>query len=241
MRPRSNEKGLLVFHDEIASILRVSLTVAACATAVALPVAVAVAYLLARHRFPGKSLLEALCVAPLVLPPVVTGYLLLVLFGRSGWLGTWLAAIDVVVPFTWAAAVLAAAVTGFPLMVRAIRLAIELVDPGLEAAAAGLGAAPWRVFVEVTLPLAAPGVLTGVMLAFARCLGEFGATITFAGNVAGETRTIPLAIYTYLQQPGAEDRVWWLVAISLVVSLGALWGSEVCQRRLQARWGQSDV
>ncbi len=241
MRRRANEKGWPVSHDVIWTILRVSLTVAACATAVALPFAVAVAYLLARYRFPGKSLLEALCVAPLVLPPVVTGYLLLVLFGRSGVLGAWLAQIDVIVPFTWGAAVLAAAVTGFPLMVRAIRLAIELVDPGLEAAAAGLGAAPWRVFLEVTLPLAAPGVLTGVMLAFARCLGEFGATITFAGNIAGETRTIPLAIYTYLQQPGAEGRVWWLVAVSLVVSLGALWGSEVCQRRLQARWGQSDA
>lgn len=225
-------------HEVIWSILRISLTVAGCATAAALPPAMAVAYLLARYRFPGKSLLEALCLAPLVLPPVVTGYLLLVVFGRAGVVGSWLAAVDVVVPFTWGAAVLAAAVTGFPLMVRAIRLALELVDPALEAAAAGLGAAPWRVFVEVTLPLAAPGVLTGVMLAFARCLGEFGATITFAGNIAGETRTIPLAIYTFLQQPGAEAQVWWLVAVSLAVSLAALWGSELCQRRLQARLGQ---
>lgn len=218
-------------------ILEISLIVAAGAVAAALVPAIAAAYLLARYHFPGKHLVEAVFYAPLVLPPVVTGYLLLVVFARHGWLGRGLALFGVVVPFTRLAAVIAAAVIAFPLMVRSIRLAMELVDPRLEEAAAALGADPRRVFFEVTLPLAAPGVLTGVMLAFARCLGEFGATITFAGNIQGETRSIPLAIYTYLQQPGAEGTVWFLVGLSLVVSLAALWGSERCNRYLRKRLG----
>ncbi|MBO1322264.1 molybdate ABC transporter permease subunit [Acanthopleuribacter pedis] len=222
-------------------ILQISLSVAICAVLAALVPAVAAAYVLARFSFSGKSLVEALCYAPLVLPPVVTGYLLLVLFSRKGWLGRWLADFGILVPFTWTAAVLAAAVIAFPLLVRSVRLAVELVDPRLEEAAAGLGASPWRVFFGITLPLASPGVLTGTMLAFARCLGEFGATITFAGNIQGETRSIPLAIYTYLQQPDAEATVWFLVALSLAVSLAALWGSEVCNRRLRVRLGGAHV
>ena len=193
-------------------------------------------WLLARRSFPGKTLLDGIIHLPLVLPPVVVGYALLVLFGRKGVLGAplhdWF---GLSIAFTWQGAAVAAAVMGFPLMVRAIRLSLETMDRGLEDAARTLGAGRVAVFRTVTLPLIAPGVLTGVILAFARSLGEFGATITFVANIAGQTRTIPVAIYTYLNQPGGEDAATRLVWISIAVSLLALLGSEWAARRARRR------
>jgi molybdate transport system permease protein len=171
-----------------------------------------------------------------VLPPGVTGYFLLLLLGRKGWLGAWLAdTFGIYLAFEFAGAVIAAAVMSFPLLVRSLRLAIELVDPGLETAAATLGARPLRVFFSVTLPLALPGLITGMVLAFARGLGEFGATITVAGNIAGETRTLPLAVYSYMQTPGRENDVLWLSLIAVGLSAGALLASEWWARRLERR------
>ena len=192
-------------------------------------------WVLARREFPFKIALDGLCHLPLVLPPVVTGYLLLLIFGRRGFFGPLLDAIGLQLAFDWKGAVLASAVVGFPLMLRSVRLSIEGVDPRLERVARTLGASPLRAFLTVTLPLAAPGLLVGSLLTFARSLGEFGATITFAANIAGQTRTIPAAIYTYLNQPGGDDRAWGLVLVSVALSLLALIASEWSARRLRSR------
>jgi len=212
-----------------------SLRVSAAATAASLPVGILVAYALARWRFPGKALLNMLVHLPLVLPPVVTGYLLLLGFGPQGPIGRALAEIDLTVAFHWTGAALAAAIMAFPLMVRAIRLSIEAVDRRLEEASATLGAAPAWVFLTVTLPLALPGVVAGAILAFAKAMGEFGATITFVSNIPGETRTVPSAIYAFLQVPGGEDAAFRLVAVSIALAMGALLASEVLARRAARR------
>lgn len=193
-------------------------------------------WLLARKHFPGKALLEAAAHAPLVLPPVVTGYFLLLLFGRKGQLGRWLQeSLGIPIAFHLTGAVLAAAVMSFPLLVRSVRLAVELIEPKLEVAAATLGASRFDVFRSVTVPLAAPGILTGLTLAFIRGLGEFGATITLAGNIEGETRTMPLAVYTHLQTPDGESAVLVLGLIALFLSLGALVLSEWVSKRMRLR------
>ena len=218
-------------QDEITAIA-LSLKVAAVAALASLPFGVAVAWLLARRRFPGKSLLDALVHLPLVLPPVVMGYALLVLFGGEGPVGRWLeATFGITLAFRWTGAALACAVMGFPLMVRAIRLSLENVDRRLEQAAATLGAPPWRVFLTITLPLAWPGLVAGTALAFAKALGEFGATITFVAAIPGQTRTLSAEIYALLQVPGAEAGIWRLAAVALVISLGALLASEWLVRR----------
>ncbi len=215
-------------------ILALSVRVGVVCVLVSLLPGVLLGWLLARCQFRGKVLLDGLLHLPLVLPPVVTGYILLVLFGRRGVFGAWLSAwFGIQLAFTWKAAVLASAVLGFPLMLRAIRLGIEGVDPRLERAARTLGAGSVRAFVTVTLRLASPGLLVGGLLAFARSLGEFGATIVFAANIAGETRTLPLAIYTFLNQPEGEAPAARLVVISAVVSLGALVLSEMVARRMR--------
>jgi len=212
--------------------IALSLQVATVAATASLPVGIAVAWLLARRRFPGRLALEAVVHAPLVLPPVVTGYLLLLLLGRGGPVGDLLERLfGGRVVFTWCAAVIAAAVVAFPLMVRAIRLSIEAVDPRLEQAARTLGAGPWRTFALVTLPLARPGILAGWLLAFARGLGEFGATIMVAGNIPGQTRTMPLAIWSMTQRPGGERTVWMLVFASVLIALLAVAAGEWLARR----------
>jgi molybdate transport system permease protein len=221
---------------EELEVLWLSLRVAFWSVFVSLPFAVAVAYLLARASFPGKTLFDALVHLPLVLPPVVVGYFLLLLFGRRGPLGGVLEQwFGIVFAFRWTGAALAAAIMGFPLMVRAVRLSFETVDRKLEAAASTLGAGWTGVFVTVTLPLALPGIVTGVLLSFARSLGEFGATITFVSNIPGETRTLPLAIYTYTQIPAGDAAALRLSAIAVLLSLGALYASEVRVRRAARR------
>jgi molybdate transport system permease protein len=213
-------------------VVRLSLRVSAVAIAAGLPVSFALAYLLARGRFPGKSLLDALVHLPLVLPPVVTGWLLLLLFGHNGPVGRWLMGwFGVSVMFRWTGAAIAAAVMALPLMVRAIRLSVEAVDRRLEGAARTLGAGAWRTFATVTLPLSMPGVLAATVLGFARSIGEFGATITFVSNIPGETRTLPIAIYSALQVPGADAAVVRLAVISVVLSFAALVASEWLARR----------
>ena len=216
--------------------LELSLKVATVATLASLPAGVAVAYLLARGRFPGRSALDALVHLPLILPPVVTGYLLLLAFGRKGPVGAWLEAhFGLVFSFRWTGAALAAAVMGFPLMVRAIRLSIEAVDRRLEQAAGTLGAGRILTFLLVTLPLALPGILAGSVLAFAKAMGEFGATITFVANIPGETQTLPTAIYTFTQVPGGDAAAMRLVLISVAVSVLALVLSEWLARGLRRR------
>ena len=209
---------------------------AVVATCASVPLAVAIALLLARGRFVGRGLLNALIHLPLVLPPVVTGYFLLRLFGRRGPIGGWLdETLGLVFAFRWTGAAIAAAVMGFPLMVRAIRLSIESVDARLEEAASTLGAAPFWTLMTVTLPLALPGILAGMVLGFAKALGEFGATITFVSNIPGETQTLALAIYTLTQSPGGDARVLRLAALSIIVSLVALVISEALSRRVTAK------
>ena len=196
-----------------------SLKVAFWATLLSLPVGIAVALALARGNFPGKQLLNGLVHLPLILPPVVTGYLLLIAFGRQGAIGSLLDKwFSVVLAFRWTGAVLAAAVMAFPLMVRAIRLAIEAVDPKLEQAASTLGANRFWTFTFVTLPLILPGIIAGAILAFAKAMGEFGATITFVANIPGETQTLPSAVYAFLQVPGGEASAMRLVAVSIIVA-----------------------
>ncbi|TCS60788.1 molybdate ABC transporter permease subunit [Primorskyibacter sedentarius] len=213
-----------------------SLKVACLAVAASLPFGLAVAMLLARGRFPGRQILNGIVHLPLILPPVVTGYVLLLGFGRRGPIGEFLEnTFGVVLAFRWTGAALAAAIMAFPLMVRAMRLAIETVDPGLEEAAATLGASRLRVFLTVTLPLILPGVLAGAILAFAKAMGEFGATITFVSNIPGETRTVPSAIYAFLQVPGGEASALRLVIVSVVIAMAALLVSEVMARRVAAR------
>ncbi|MBO6774787.1 MAG: molybdate ABC transporter permease subunit [Marinibacterium sp.] len=210
-----------------------SLRVAVVATLISLPFGVAAAYALARWEFPGKQLFNGLIHLPLVLPPVVTGYLLLLAFGPQGPAGRFLeAAFGVSLAFRWTGAVLAAAIMAFPLMVRAIRLALETVDPKLESAAATLGAGPRQIFLTVTLPLLLPGLIAGAILAFAKAMGEFGATITFVSNIPGETQTLPSAVYAFLQVPGGEAAAMRLVIISVIVSMGALLASEMLARRV---------
>ncbi|MAF27332.1 MAG: molybdate ABC transporter permease subunit [Gemmatimonadota bacterium] len=208
-----------------------SLRVAAAATACALPLGILLGRVLARREFRGKGLVETLVALPLVLPPVVTGYLLLVVLGTNGPAGKILAAAGLSVAFTWKGAAVASGVLGFPLMVRAIRLSMESVDPALEQAARTLGAGPLRVFCTVVLPLAVPGILSGALLAFARSLGEFGATITFVGNIPGATRTLPLATYTLLQTPGGEAAAARLAGLSVLVAVAALGVGEWLARR----------
>jgi molybdate transport system permease protein len=202
------------------------------AVAAALPLAFALAWLLARGRFRGKVLLDALVHLPLVLPPVVTGWMLLVAFGANGPAGRLLAQVfGLTLMFRWTGAALAAAVMALPLMVRAMRLSIEAVDRRLEGAARTLGAGPWRTFLTVTLPLTLPGILAGLVLGFARSIGEFGATITFVSNIPDQTQTLPLAIYAALQQPGGESIVVRLAVVSVLLSLAALVASELLARR----------
>ncbi|MBB1499012.1 molybdate ABC transporter permease subunit [Paracoccus sp. MC1862] len=216
--------------------LRLSLRVSFWATLASLPLGLLTAHALARWRFPGHGLLNGLVHLPLVMPPVVTGYLLLLTFGRRGWIGQWLDQwFGIVFAFRWTGAVLAAAIMAFPLMVRAIRLSIEAVDPKLEQAAGSLGASgPW-VWATVTLPLILPGVIAGAVLAFAKAMGEFGATITFVSNIPGQTQTLPSAIYTFLQVPGGESAAARLVVISIVVAMAALVASEWLARRAMRR------
>ncbi|QFT59154.1 Molybdenum transport system permease protein ModB [Sulfitobacter sp. THAF37] len=215
--------------------LRLSLWVACWATLLALPLALWVAWLLARRDFRGKSALNALVHLPLVLPPVVTGYLLLIAFGRTGAVGRMLDAIGLTLAFHWTGAVLAAIVMGFPLMVRAMRLAIEAVDPRIEQAAATLGAPRHAIFARVTLPLILPGILAGSVMGFAKAMGEFGATITFVANIPGQTQTLPSAIWTALQVPGGESQAVAMVLMACVVALGAVVLSEALARRVAAR------
>ena len=215
--------------------VRLSLLVAVTATAASLPPGIAVAWLLARRQFWGKALLDTLVHLPLILPPVVTGYALLLLFGRRGPIGAFLAdTFDIVFAFRWTGAALACAVMGFPLMVRAIRLSIEAVDTRLESAAGTLGASPIWVFATITLPLCLPGVIAGAILCFAKSMGEFGATITFVSNIPGETQTLPSLIYTLTQVPGGDAGALRLTLVSVVISMAALLASELLARRIGA-------
>jgi molybdate transport system permease protein len=224
-------------QEELTAI-KLSLRVAALATAASLPVGVAVAYVLARGRFLGRPLLNALVLLPLVLPPVVTGYVLLLLFGKQGPLGRMLAEhFGIVLAFRWTGAALACAVMGFPLMVRAIQLSLEAVDRRLEQAAGTLGANRAFVFLTVTLPLAAPGIVAGAILCFARAMGEFGATITFVSNIPGETQTLPTLIYSLTQVPGGDAGALRLTLISVAISLGAILMSEAFVWRVAKRNG----
>ena len=221
---------------EEMSIVALSLRVAAVAVIVSLPIAILAAYALARFDFPGKMLFDAVLHLPLVLPPVVIGFALLVLFGKNGAIGHFLDEwLGIVFAFRWTGAALASAIMGFPLMVRAIRLSIAAVDRQLEVAAKTLGASSARVFFTVTLPLAIPGIVTGVLLAFARDLGEFGATITFVSNIPGETETLPLAIYSFTQVPGGDAMAFRLSIISVILSIAALLVSEWLTRRWERR------
>ena len=228
----------MILRPEETAALLLSLKVSVWAVICSLPLALLVAWLLARHEFRGKTLLSALVHLPLVLPPVVTGYVLLIAFGRNGMMGSFLAEYGIILAFQWTGAALAAAVMGFPLVVRAIRLAIEAVDPRLEEAAATLGAGPLARFVLVTLPLILPGILAGAVLGFAKALGEFGATITFVANIPGQTQTLPSAIYTFLQVPGGENSALRLVVLSLIVALGAVLLSEWLSRKVADRIGR---
>jgi molybdate transport system permease protein len=220
---------------EMTAIL-LSLRVAAVATLVATPLGIAAAWLLARRAFWGKPVVNALIHLPLVLPPVVTGYLLLLGFGRRGLIGAWLADhLGIVFAFRWTGAALACGIMAFPLLVRPIRLSIEAVDRRLEQAASTLGAPPWRVFASVTLPLALPGVLAGMVLGFAKAIGEFGATITFVSNIPGETQTISSAVYSLIQTPDGDAAALRLVVVSIVIAMAALIASEFFARRATRR------
>lgn len=211
-----------------------SLKVSTVAVIISLPFGIFMAWLLVRVRFPGKSLLDSIIHLPLVLPPVVVGYLLLISMGRRGFIGEWLYDwFGFSFTFSWRGAALASAVVAFPLMVRAIRLALEAVDQRMEQAARTLGASPLRVFFTITLPLSMPGIIAGIVLAFARSLGEFGATITFVSNIPGETRTIPLAMYTLIETPGAEMDAVRLCVIAIILALVSLMASEWL-----TRWGR---
>jgi molybdate transport system permease protein len=225
--------------DELTA-LWLSARVAVCATLLCLPLGMVVSWLLVRRRFPGKVVLDVLVQLPMVLPPVVPGYLLLVALGTQGFIGAWLLErFGITLAFTWKGAVLASAVMAFPLMVQPVRLAFGMIDRRLEQAATTLGATPWRAFFTVTLPLAVPGIIAGAVLCFSRSLGEFGATMAFVGNIPGETRTLPLAIYTYMHVPDGEapaQRLAWLsIGIAFVALLGARWISRRAERLLGYR------
>ncbi|MGH6854549.1 MAG: molybdate ABC transporter permease subunit [Aestuariivirga sp.] len=224
------------FTPEETQAILLSLQVASVATLAMLPVGVGLAWLMARCQFWGKTVLNGLVHLPLVMPPVVTGYLLLIAFGRRGFAGSFLdQCCGLVFSFRWTGAALAAGVMGLPLMVRAIRLTLESADLRLESAAATLGANPLRIFLTLTLPLAAPGIIAGSILAFAKALGEFGATITFVSSIPGETQTIALAIYGLTQVPGGDAAILRLTSVSIVISLAALVASEIMARRLSQR------
>lgn len=217
------------------SAVRISLLVALAATLLATIPAIGLGWLLARRSFPGRTLLGSVLLAPLVIPPVVTGFLLLSLLGRGGLLGSTLALAGMEVPFTLGAAVVAAMVVGFPLYVVSVRNAFETVDRRMEQVSSTMGARPWRTFRRISLPLALPGIAAGAVLTFARALGEFGATIVLAGNIEGETRTIALAVYTLLESPGDQAEVWILVGASVAFSVMALAGYEFLSRRQRRR------
>lgn len=224
------------FTPEELTAIQLSIKVALTAATASLPFGIVVGWILARRQFPGKALLDALVHLPLVLPPVVMGYALLMTLGTQGAIGGFLERhLGIVLAFRWTGAALACAVMGFPLMVRAIRLSLENTDRRLEQAASTLGANPWRVFFTITLPLAWPGLIAGTVLAFAKALGEFGATITFVSNIPGETQTLSSAIYGMMQVPGGESGIWRLASVAVVISLGALLFSEWLARRQRHR------
>jgi molybdate transport system permease protein len=231
---------LLDLSPEEWTAVRLSLRVATVAMLASLPVGIAVAYLLARGRFPGKAILNGIVFLPLILPPVVTGYLLLLSFGRRGPIGAFLEQhFGIVFAFRWTGAALACAVMAFPLLVRSIRLSIEAVDRRLEEAAGTLGANPLWVFLFITLPLILPGIIAGMILCFAKAMGEFGATITFVSNIPGETQTLPTAIYTLTQIPGGEAGAMRLTLIAIVISMAAVIVSELLARRVDQRmWNE---
>ncbi|WP_054003666.1 molybdate ABC transporter permease subunit [Shimia sp. SK013] len=216
-----------------------SLKVAFWAVLATLPLGILTAFAMVRWRFAGRDLLNVIIHLPLVLPPVVTGYLLLLTFGTQGAVGQALQKVGIVFAFHWTGAALAAAIMAFPLFVRAVRLSLEAVDPKLEQAASTLGASKPRIFITVTLPLILPGILAGAVLAFAKSMGEFGATITFVSNIPGQTRTLPSAVYAFLQVPGGETSAMRLVIVSIVIACAALVLSEVLARRVSRRVGKS--
>ncbi len=220
--------------SELLSIIGLSLKVAALATLVTLPIGTYLGWLFSRKHFRGKILIDGLVHVPLVLPPVVTGYFMLILLGPNGFLGRYLEQwFGITIAFTWKAAVVAAAIVSLPLLVRAVRVAVDTVDIRLEDAARTLGAPDWNIFFSITMPLALHGVVAGGIMAFARALGEFGATIIFAGNFAGKTRTIPLAIFTYLNQPEGEDRAKILVLVAVILAYLSVLGNEWLLRRFR--------
>ncbi len=230
---------MLDLSPEEWSAVRLSVKVALWAMTASLPFGIAIALVLARGNFWGKSILNGIVHLPLVMPPVVTGYILLLLFGRRGPIGHWLDVnLGIVFAFRWTGAALACAVMGFPLMVRAIRLSIEAVDRKLEDAAGTLGANRSWVFLTITLPLIVPGLIAGAILSFAKSMGEFGATITFVANIPGETQTLPSAIYTFTQVPGGEAGALRLMTISIVISMGALLLSEMLSRQAASLFGR---
>ncbi|MCB1445735.1 MAG: molybdate ABC transporter permease subunit [Rhizobiaceae bacterium] len=227
----------MAFSAEEWTAIRLSLQVAAMAVACSLPFGILVAWLLARGRFHGKALLSGIVSMPLILPPVVTGYLLLMAFGRRGILGGALESIGIVLSFRWTGAAVAAAVMGFPLLVQAILLSMEAIDRRLEAAAGTLGASPLMVFLTVTLPLCLPGIIAGVVLSFARSLGEFGATITFVSAIPGETQTLASAIHAALQDPDGEPMAYRLTLFSILISLAAIVLARFVSRSVARRLG----
>ncbi len=234
-----NDSIFLLSHAELEALTLSAKVALVCTLSIMLP-GVAVAWLLAKKSFIGKSLLDSIVHLPLVLPPVVPGFILLLLFGSQGFIGKWLMqTFNVSIAFTWVGAAVASAVMAFPLMVRSARLAIAQVDARLEDAAQSLGAHPFHVFLTVTLPLALPGILTGLILAFSRSLGEFGATITFVGNIEGETRTLPLAIYSYSQMPGGDIAALRLVILSMLIAFAALLVSNYFERKAIQGVGRS--
>jgi len=226
-----------MLSPEELSALYLSAKVALFATLLSLPFAIALAWVLARYEFRLKFLLEAILQMPMVLPPVVLGYLLLVLFGQQGWIGRYLNELGIQVVFNWKGAVLASMIVAFPLMVQPIRLSFQLINQQLEQVAATLGASPIRVFCTISLPLAIPGIIIGSILCFSRSLGEFGATITFVGNIPDETRTIPIAIYSFLQQPNGEEMAMRLVALSMLLAFSALIANYLILQKYQKRLG----
>ena len=226
-----------MLSPEELSALYLSAKVALFATIISLPFAIALAWVLARYEFRLKFLVEAVLQMPMVLPPVVLGYLLLVLFGQQGWIGRYLNQLGIQVAFNWKGAVLASIIVAFPLMVQPIRLSFQLINQQLEQVAATLGAKPLRVFCSISLPLAIPGIIIGSILCFSRSLGEFGATITFVGNIPDETRTIPIAIYSFLQQPNGEEMAMRLVMLSLLLAFSALIANYVILQKYQKRLG----
>ena len=228
--------GLFTYTSAEITAIELSLKVALICTVVVLPIAIFIGWFLARKQFHGKAFVEGFLHLPLVLPPVTTGYILLVLFGTNGWLGSFLYDhFGIRIAFSFPAAIIAAIVVSFPLVTRSIRLSIELVDKNYEEAAKTLGASNLRIFFTITLPLALPGVISGAILAFARSLGEFGATISFAGNISGETQTLPLAIFSAMQVPGQESSTLRLVVVSVILSLAAMIGAEYLNKRILKR------